>query len=422
MTKYEIMPSGARLVVNEMKGFEGVSLKLFVGVGSGNEQDPKDFGISHLIEHMMFKGTKKRTSYDIVKEFDEYGIQSNAYTAKNQTCYFTYGTNESLNKSAEILSDMFFNSTFSEEELEREKEVVVEEILMYADRPDAVCETKLDEIFFAGTNFSHDIAGSVESVRAISRKQILNYYSLHYTPKNITIAIAGNVTIDEARKLAYDHFEQNFKQKERYEFKKQESTFEISTTELKVEKETNQAQVMLAYQTENRYNSQELMVNNYIAQMLGGSMSSRLFQEVREKLGLVYTINATNEANELTGMFSISLGTSLNKVSLALKTIKKVLNDVCTNGFNEKEFSQVRAMIISAIKLSSDSPSRQASIIATQLQFENSISTKEELIRKYENITLEEVNEKAKKIFGGKFCLVMVGEKNDLNLIEEFNN
>ena len=150
MIKTKVLNSGTRLAVCNMNGFEGVSFKMFVFCGSSNEKDEKDYGISHLIEHMFFKGTKKRSAYEIVREFDKLGIQTNAYTSIDTTCYYTYGTGETLEKSVEIMSDMLFNSTFDAQELEREKLVVCEEINMYQDRPDAVCEMALMNEFYKG--------------------------------------------------------------------------------------------------------------------------------------------------------------------------------------------------------------------------------------------------------------------------------
>ena len=420
MISTKVLPSGVKVAVSSMKGFEGVSFKMFVFTGSANESKSEDFGISHLIEHMFFKGTKTRSSLDIVKEFDANGIQTNAYTSKNETCYFTYGTGDSLEKSAEIMSDMLFNSAFDETELKREKEVVVEEIKMYQDKPDAVCEMLMDANFFAGTNYAHDIAGSEDGVRKISRQQILDYYKTHYIPQNIILSFAGNVTSEKAISLVEKYFEPKFeKQKEQIESTKQDA-FEIVKKQQILQKSTNQAQLMISFKTENRFNRKKLAINTLISQMLGGSMGSRLFQEVREKLGLVYTINSYNDVSPLTGMFSISLGTSLSKVKLALKTIKKVLYEVCQNGFNQNELTLAKKSIISVLKLRSDSPSNMASNIAFQLRYRNKIHSKKSQIKEYEVITLEDVNNGAKDIFLKDYVITMVGSKDKFDLIKMF--
>lgn len=421
MVKTQTMPSGLRIAVSSMKGFEGVSFKMYVFTGSSNESETKDFGISHLIEHMFFKGTKTRSNVDIVKEFDKFGIQTNAYTSKTETCYFTYGTGDSLEKSVELISDMLFNSTFDENELKREKEVVVEEIKMYQDKPDAVCEMAMDANFYEGTNYAHDIGGTEQGVREISRKQILKYIQKRYTPENIILSFAGNVTFEKALWLVQKYFEPFFEKKGSFVFSPIKTNFKTEKKQQIVVKDTNQAQLMIAFQTENRYNRKALVVNNLISQMLGGSMGSRLFQEVREKLGLVYTINTFNDVNTLTGMFSISLGTSLSKVKLALKTIKKVLNEICDVGFNQDELNHAKNSIISALKLRSDSPSNEASNIASQLQYRNKIHSKQKQIKEYEKVTLEDANVGARQIFSKNFCITMVGKNNKFDLIKLFN-
>lgn len=421
MIKIKTLNSGVRLAVNEMKGFEGVSVKLFVFVGSSNEKNEKDYGISHLIEHMFFKGTKTRTSLDIVKEFDKYGIQTNAYTTKTNTCYFTYGTKDTVEKSVELLSDMFFNSTFDSEELIKEKQVVVEEINMYQDMPDSQCEILMDSIFYNGTTFAHDIAGTEESVSKISRKQILDYYNKNYTPKNIILSLAGNISFEEAEKLINKYFEKNFKQKESFVYSPIVSNFKIEKNQAVIYKDTNQAQVKIAYKTTNNFNENENRLNLVISYMLGGGMSSRLFQEVREKLGLVYTIYSSNDVNYLSGMFNIGFGTNLKNLPLALKTIRKVIEDVKQNGFSKEELMQAKNMLISSIKLRSDSPSDSASNMAFQLQNKNRIINKEEMIELYKQISLKEVNNQLKNIFTDNYCITMVSSKNDLDLLKSFD-
>ena len=421
MIKTKTLQSGLKVAVNSMKGFEGVSFKMYVFTGSAFEDDPKDYGISHLIEHMFFKGTKTRTSFDIVKEFDEYGIQSNAFTSSEVTCYYTYGTGESLEKSVEIMSDMLFNSTFDENELKREKEVVVEEIKMYQDKPDAVCEMAMNSLFYDGTNYAHDIAGSEVGVRKISREQILNYIKRKYTPNNIILSFAGNVTFEKATFLAEKYFEPFFKL-EKSESNNNNINQEIllKTSAKIVVKDTNQAQIMISYLSPNRFNRKALVTNNLLSFMLGGSMGSRLFQEIREKLGLVYTINSFNDVSLISGMFSISLGTSLSKVKLALKTIKNVLNEVCEKGFSLDELNHAKNSIISSLKLRSDSPSNEATNIATQLKYRNKIYSKKSQIKEYEKITLEDVNSSAKRLFTQDYCITMVGSSDKYDLIKLF--
>ena len=414
------LKSGLRLAVCNMKGLEGVSFKIFVFTGSSNETKECDYGISHLIEHMFFKGTKNRSSFEISKEFDKNGIQTNAYTSKECTCFFTYGTNDSLDKSVEIMSDLFFNSSYDKKELESEKQVVIEEIKMYQDRPDAVCDIMLENIFYDKTTYAHDIAGTEESVSNITREQILDYISKHYLPSNIVLAFAGNVTIKEAEELTQKYFESKF-DKNFYEEKIAfPSDFSIDKKQIIVRKDTQQALINIGYKMENRYSSKRYHYS-IISQILGGTMSSRLFQEVREKKGLVYNISTFSDLNELTGLFSISLGTTPTKVNLALKTIKGVLDDVVKNGVTLEELNQAKKMIVSALKLSKDSPSNQATKIASQLKYFGKIISTQESIETYQKITLEEVNNTIKELFENKnYCICMVNDKLDIDLIEAF--
>ena len=421
MINTKVLKSGTRLAVSSMKGFEGVSFKLFVFCGSSNEIKEKEYGISHLIEHMFFKGTKTRDSYKIVQEFDEAGIQPNAYTSKDTTCYYTYGTNDSIEKSVELISDMFFNSVFDKVELEREKQVVLEEMLMYQDKPDVVCEISLEESFYKNTSFAHDIIGTKESVLNITREDILKYYKKHYSPKNIILSFAGNISLDEAEMLVNKYFEPYFKKTENFVYNPKKLNYNINKEQVKIVKSTKQAQVIIAYKTTNRYCEKETLIYSLISQILGGGMSSRLFQEVREKLGLVYTIQTYNEANNLAGLFSISFGTNLKNVPLALKTIKKVLLDVVNNGFTEEELNKNVKMAKTALKLKLDSPSFVATKIATCLQYKNEVYSKENTIKLIESITLNDINSFAKKLFSEEnFVITMVSKSNKLDLFKYF--
>lgn len=421
MTTIKELKSGTRLAVCEMKGFEGVSFKMYIYTGSGNEKKEEDYGISHLIEHMFFKGTKTRSSYQIANELDKLGIQSNAFTSKEQTCYYTYGTNDTLEKSVEVLSDMFFNSVFDEEELEREKQVVIEEINMYQDKPDIVCEMALESLYYNGTNYAHDIIGTKESVLNTTRAQILKYINKHYTPKNIVLSFAGNVTQKKAEELVNKYFEPFFKKQEKFEYNLKEKKLKINNNEIKVKKDTKQAQLSICYNSVNRANHKLTIIKDLISQMLGSGMSSRLFQEVREKLGLVYSIQTFNDANNIAGPFFITLGTNYKKVPLALKTIKKVINDIVINGFTLEELKQAKNMSISALRLRSDNPSNMASMVANFSQYRNKIYSKEELIKDYQQITLNEVNDYTKTLFNDKeITISMVSKKDDIDLLKEY--
>jgi len=421
MITSKVLNSGARLVVDEMKGFEGVSFKLFIFVGSSNEKKEEDYGISHLIEHMFFKGTKTRSSFDIVKEFDKLGIQTNAYTSKTATCYFTYGTTETLEKSVEITSDMLFNSVYDETELEREKQVVLEEIKMYEDLPDSVCEILMDSTFYNNLSYAHDILGTEKSVLNITRNQILDYLKENYIPKNIVLSFAGNVDFKTVEKLVNKYFESKFTTQSFFKYDPITIDFAVEKKQNVVLKETNQAQIKISYKTENLFNEHKTRLNSLISAILGGGMSSRLFQEVREKLGLVYNISSQNETSPIAGMFSIMFGSTHKNIKLALKTIKNVIKNVVDNGFTQEELTQAKNMLITNIKLQGDSPSNMATRNAYQLQNNNRIISKEDLINFYKNITIEEINIQAKNIFTQNYCITMVSSKTE-NLIEEYEN
>lgn len=419
MIKTKVLNSGIRLIVEDKKNLEGVSFRMYFKTGSINET-PEIFGISHLIEHMLFKGTKKRTAYEIAYELEKIGAQVNAYTSKESTCYYTYSTSDALETCVEVLSDMFFNSTFDEKELLREKNVVLEEMKMYKDQPSDVVDTLNYELFFENTPLAHDVIGNEESVNAISRQQILDYIHKYYTPNNLIICFAGHVDFDKALMLTEKYIESNFKVKKAPKFEPTNNFFTPKLAQIKQSMKTNQSHVIISYPIENCYSDS---VNcSLLNSCLASGMSSRLFQIIREKLGLVYAIFCGFNKHEIGGMFYIQFATSTKNVPLALKTIKQELNKLCKEGFTKDELNAAKTAIISNIKLGCDNVQRCAHANITNLIYRNKILTKSERIKMVKKATLKQLNDFSTNLFNLKnYTICMVGENTKIDLLKNFN-
>ena len=210
MIVYKEFNNGLRLIMNKMEGLMSVSTGVFVKTGSANESE-KDNGISHFIEHVMFKGTEKRTAFEISEHIDRIGGQINAYTSKEVTCYYTKSTAEHVETSIEILSDIFFNSKFDKEELEKEKGVVIEEINMCEDSPEDICLDLLAESYYGKEGFGRTILGPVKNIKKFSREDVLAYMNRYYTADNVVISVAGNIDLKETEQLVEKYFADNFK-------------------------------------------------------------------------------------------------------------------------------------------------------------------------------------------------------------------
>ena len=205
MVHFKTFDNGLRLIVKQMPGLMSVTMGIIVRTGASIETDSED-GISHFIEHMMFKGTKKRSAFRISDEMDAIGAQMNAYTSKDLTCYYAKSTTGHAGEAFEILSDLFLNSTFPEEEMVREKGVIIEEINMNDDTPDDLCLDVLSRAFYGERGYGRNILGSRENVNSFTKSDIEKYMSRRYTAGNIVISMAGNIEPEYAEELVARYF------------------------------------------------------------------------------------------------------------------------------------------------------------------------------------------------------------------------
>lgn len=412
--------NGLRVVIEPMSGFESVAFHLFVKTGSLNEKEG-NYGISHFIEHMLFKGTTKRTAFTIVDELESVGANVNAYTDKTETCYYTKSTNDNLEKCVDVLSDMFFNSVFDKKEMSREKKVVCEEISMYND--DAFSQSLIlaNKIFYNGTKFALDVAGTKQSVRSLTKEKILEYMSKYYVPENVIISFAGNITEKKALRLIEKYFLPNFKQNKRTKSENITYKTNIKQKQIKAYKDNEQAQVCICFPALNKNDerSYALKIFNFA---FGGGMSSKLFQKIREKLGLVYSINVSSYINDANGDTSIHFATSTKNVPIALKAIKDEIDYIKLNGLSLKEFNNSKNSFLSATKISFENTSTVSLANAKRVAFYNKPISKKETIEKVENVTLDEINNLVKEIFDfNKCCISYVGKNSRIDLWKYFN-
>ena len=354
MNRLKVFDNGLKLVVAEMKGLLSVSCGVLVKTGSANESE-KENGISHFIEHTMFKGTKKRSAFEISDFVDSIGGQINAYTSKQMTCYYTHTTKEHFEDSMEVLSDIFFNSVFDKEELRKEKGVVIEEINMSEDSPEDLCLDLLSESFFGNTGLGQTILGSAKNVRSFSRDSILKYMDKYYAADNVVIAVAGNVSINEAEKLAAKYFADNFK---RLKSAPQKEAKPALPMHLKKSKKIEQSHIGICMPSISLKDERRDAVN--IANIvLGGGMSSRLFQKVREDLGLCYSVYSYLSCYRNTGVLEVYAGVNTENRDLALNAILDEINKFKKDGITEKEFARGKEQLKSSLVLGQESVAGQ---------------------------------------------------------------
>ncbi len=353
MIQTKTYANGLRLVVKRMQGLMSVTMGILVGTGACVETDKED-GISHFIEHMQFKGTKKRNAFEISDAFDRLGAQVNAFTGKDMTCYYSKCTSDHTAACFELLSDLFLHSTFPEEEMQREKGVVCEEISMNEDTPEDLCLDLLANAYYGKENYGRNILGTAKNVRSFTVEDILRYKKARYCPENTVISFAGGVDMATAQSLVESYFGDLEK-----------GAYELRTPKLITKRQTlvkkkpiEQMHVGVAYPTVPRGDKREDLVAA-INGILGGSMSARLFQEVREKRGLAYSVYSYVSAFPECATLNIYAGVNPNNLTEAYEAIAEVVKTMKTKGISEDEFLRSREQMKSGMFFSNESSNSQ---------------------------------------------------------------
>ena len=391
----KIYDNGLKLVIKQMDGLLSVASGIFVKVGSRNESKEEN-GISHFIEHNMFKGTKTRNAFQISDDIDSIGSSINAFTSKECTCYYTLSTFEHQKRTLEILADIFLNSTYPEDEVEKERGVIIEEINMTEDTPDEVCFDLLATAFHGENGLGQTILGTIENVKKFTREDIIKFKNKFYTPENITISIAGAVNIDDTVQLVNELFKDliSANRGKAVENKPQETC----TKNLFKKKDIEQAHIAFSlpcYALKDK-RMDALKIANIV---YGGGMSSRLFQQVREKMGLCYTVYAYASQYENAGKLEVYAGVNPDKRDEAVSAIKAVTEEFAKNGITEQEFTRGREQLKSAFILSQESTSSQMKIYGKECMYFDRVFNFEQKIADINAVTLEEVNSVIKEIY-----------------------
>ncbi|MBR2646970.1 MAG: insulinase family protein [Clostridia bacterium] len=388
--------NGLRLVVKQMEGLMSVTMGILVGTGASAETDAED-GISHFIEHMQFKGTQKRNAFEISDAFDRLGAQVNAFTGKDLTCYYSKCTSDHTAACFELLSDLFLNSTFPEEEMDREKGVVCEEISMNEDTPEDLCLDLLARAFYGTKNYGRNILGTIENVKGFSVADIQRYKKARYCPENIVISFAGGVDMATAQSLVESYF--GALDKGAYEERK--PTVILQNQSLVKRKPIEQMHIAIAYPSVPRGDEREDYVSA-INGILGGSMSARLFQEVREKRGLAYSVYSYLSAYPECASQNIYAGVNPANAEEAYEAILEVVKDLKENGITEDEFLRSREQMKSGMFFSNESSNSQMLLYGKYMLYYDKIFDFEDKLQRINAMTYDKAQEALSAILNDK--------------------
>ena len=387
MVKCRTLDNGLRVVVKRMEGLLSVTMGILVGTGSAFESDSED-GISHFIEHMQFKGTPTRTAFEISDAFDALGSQVNAFTGKDMTCYYCKSTSEHAEKSFELLSDLFLNASFPEEEMAREKGVVIEEINMNEDSPEDLCLDLLATAAFGPDNYGRNILGPAENVSAFTREQMFAYKRERYCPENIVVSFAGNIGIEEAVALT----ERYFGGMARTGSLERKKNVLLRADNLFRQKPIEQAHFALAFPSVSRDDAvyPAVQVMNII---LGGGLSSRLFKRVREELGLAYSVYSYASGYAETGTLTVYAGVNPKKAEKAAEAVLEVLHDFKRGDLSEEEFSRGKQQLLSSTVFSQENTSSQMLLYGKEMLYKGEVYDFEKRMAELSALTREDILE-----------------------------
>ncbi len=404
MTQVKRYENGLRLVVNQMQGLMSVTMGVLVGTGASAETDDED-GISHFIEHMQFKGTHKRNAFELSDAFDRLGAQVNAFTGKDLTCYYSKCTTDHTAACFELLSDLFLHSTFPEEEMEREKGVVCEEISMNEDTPEDLCLDLLANAYYGKENYGRNILGTAKNVKGFTVADIEKYKKARYCPQNIVVSFAGGVDMATAQALVESYFgdlrEGRFEERKPTLIQARETLFK--------KKPIEQMHVGVAYPSVPRGSEKEDLVAA-INGVLGGSMSARLFQEVREKRGLAYSVYSYVSAFADCATLNIYAGVNPKNVDEAYGAVCGVVREMREKGITEEEFLRSREQMKAGMFFSNESSNSQMLLYGKYLLNFDKPFNFEEKLEKINAMTYKDAQETLATMFDEKYkALALVG-------------
>ena len=393
--------NGIRVVLETIPTVRSVTIGVWIGTGSRYETEATN-GISHFIEHMLFKGTATRSAREIAEAFDKVGGQVNAFTSKEYTCLYAKVLDEHASYAVDVLADMLFNSVFDAEELNREKQVIYEEIKMYEDTPDDRVHDLLSEATYGHHPLGFPILGTEATLSEFDAAKLREYIATHYLPEEIVVSIAGNV--DEKILPMID---QVFRSYEAKKTTLPETQPQFFTGKIGRKKETEQAHLCLGFNGL-PIGDGDLYRLSVMNNILGGSMSSRLFQEVREERGLAYSIFSFHTAYKDSGILTIYGGTGADQLQKLYDTIFITLDELVKKGVTENELVNSKEQIKGNMMLSLESTSSRMSRNAKNELLLGRHRPLDELTQLIDQVTLAEVKDLANRLFTSEFSCSII--------------
>ena len=409
------LDNGIKVVTEEMEGVRSVSIGVWIKRGSAHEP-PQKRGIAHFLEHLLFKGTKKRTALDIARDIESVGGALNAFTSREYTCFYAKVLAKDIELAIDILSDILINSTFKARELEKERFVVLQEISMVEDTPDDLIHDLLMERLWKGHPAGWAVLGTKQSVMEIKRKDVLEHFRNHYTPENIIITVAGDTKHKNMIKL----FEKSFGRLKRRGVRKRASRPKASSGVKVVRRPLEQVHLCMGVPAPALTHPHRYRVH-LLNTVLGGGMSSRLFQEVREKRGLAYAIYSYLNLMRNAGSLVVYAGTSKEELKDVVKVTLKEYERL-KGRINTEELRVAREQLKGGILLGLESTeNRMTKLARDEIYFDRTIPM-EEIIAAIDAVGVKDVRETAEEVLNPKaLTIVAIGDLEEEELLNCLN-
>lgn len=399
-----ILGNGIKILTEEINEFKSASIGVWVHAGPHMET-PEQNGISHFIEHMMFKGTENHTATEIAEIMDSVGAHLNAFTEKEQTCYYTRVVDHHIPLAVDILADMFNNSLFDPDEIERERGVILEEIRMYEDDPSDVVFEEFNKTLWGDHSLSRPTLGRIETVSNFKKEDFEKFMEDFYCPENVTIAAAGHFKHQDIVKMIEEKFGDNegVSKKVKLDLPSFHNRHKLRY------KDCEQTYLCMGGKGVSQRDERKFTFF-VLDSILGGSMSSKLFQEIREKRGLVYTVSTFTNSYCDTAHFGIYACTRKENLREVISLSRQILDDIRENGVTEKEVHRAKEHIKGDISLALESTSNRMIRLNKSELYHNRMIPIEEIIKKIDSVTVEGVNQLSRELLNfDNFAVTILG-------------
>lgn len=399
-----ILSNGLRVIAEYIPHFPSVSVGLWIGAGSMYETKEEN-GLSHFVEHMLFKSTENRTTKEIAVEMDAIGGQVNAFTSKECTCYYAKVIAEHLPRATELLADLLLRAKMDAQEFEKERGVILEEIAMCEDTPEDLVYDLLAEAYFGDHALSRPILGTHEQIASVTREALIDFRKRHYRPDNTVLAVAGKYDSQGLRALAERCFGS---------WQAQGDTnvpLPVTSCDGRVltrKKDIEQVHICLAYPGVAQ-DDDDLYALSVLNNLFGGGMSSRLFQRIREEMGAVYSVYSFPSAYTNCGTFSIYAGTSPETAQKVADELHAQIRELLTGGVNDEEFSMAKEQLRVSYMLGLESSSSRMSSIGRNKLLRGVAVDPQEVVRKIEAVTKNDVERVMRRVFESACAAAAVG-------------